>query len=94
MECNQIFFAGHAVRRMFRRSIKPIEVQEVLLSGEIIEDYPDEQPLPSSLMLGFVENRPLHLVVAIEESTKCCYIITAYVPDPAIWEADFRARRI
>ena len=93
VQCDQIFFSRHAITRMFERSISRHEVQEVLQTGETVEDYPNDKPFPSCLMLGFIENRPLHVVVAVEDSTKTCYIITAYDPDPLLWESDFRTRR-
>ncbi len=93
MECNRILFSRHAVTRMFERSISRYEVQEVLQAGEVIEDYPDDEPFASCLMLGFVDNRPLHVVIAVEDPSRTCYIVTAYDPDPSIWESDFRARR-
>ena len=78
---------------MFDRSIRHDEVTEVVRLGEVIADYPDDEPLPSCLMSGFVHGRPLHVVVAIEAGSASCYIITAYDPDPDLWEEDFRARR-
>jgi hypothetical protein len=78
---------------MFERAIGQPEVIEVINSGEIIAEYPDDEPFPSFLILGFVRSRPLHVVAAVEDETKDCYIITAYDPDPALWEEDFKTRR-
>jgi len=33
-------------------------VKEVLLSGEIIEDYPDSKAYPSALFLGCIKGEP------------------------------------
>jgi hypothetical protein len=93
MECNEILFTGHAVRRMFERSLTSTEVVDVVCSGEIIAEYSDDEPFPSCLMLGFVDGRPLHVVVAMEFLEKTCYIVTAYDPHPDLWESDFRKRR-
>jgi hypothetical protein len=93
MDCAKIFFSGHAIKRMFERSIGRAEVMEVIRSGDIIVEYPDDEPFPSRLMLGLSANRPLHVVVASDDGTGTCYIITAYDPDPALWESDFRTRR-
>ena len=93
MNCDHIWLSGHAVKRMFDRSIRHDEVTQVVRLGEVIADYPDDEPFPSCLMSGFVHGRPLHVVVAIEAGSASCYIITAYDPDPDLWEEDFRARR-
>jgi len=38
---------------MFERSIDHSEVAEAILLGEVIAEYPDDEPLPSLLILGF-----------------------------------------
>jgi len=93
MNCNQIIFSKHAITRMFARKLSKELVIEVLKKGESIATYPDDQPLPGRLLLGFDNKRPVHLVVAYDESEKTCIIITAYVPDLSIWEPDFKKRR-
>ena len=93
MNCNHIWFSGHAVKRMFDRSIRHDEVIEVIHHGEVIADYPDDEPFPSCLMLGFVHGRPLHVVVAVETKSSSCCIITAYDPDPNLWNKKFKIRR-
>ena len=75
MNCNHIWFSGHAVKRMFDRGIRHDEVTEVIRLGEVIADYPDDEPFPSCLMLGFVHGRPLHVVVAVETKSSSCYVI-------------------
>lgn len=35
-------FSDHAIKRMIKRSIDHHEVEEVVLRGEIIEEYPDK----------------------------------------------------
>ena len=62
-------------------------------NGEVIADYPDDKPYPSTLLLGFAEGRPVYVVVARNEETEDCYVVTVYVPDPTLWEDDFRSRR-
>lgn len=78
---------------MFRRQISADEVQHVLNSGKTIEDYPDDQPFPSSLLSGFVNQRPLHVVVAEDRRTGTCIIVTVYEPNPEHWEQGFERRR-
>lgn len=39
----------HALERMAERDIRRFDALEVLLSGELIENYPDDQPFPSAL---------------------------------------------
>ena len=54
MDYKNLYFSGHATLQMFKRKIQVEEVVEVLMTGEIIKDYPDDKPYPSLLMLGFI----------------------------------------
>jgi hypothetical protein len=79
---------------MFERAISPDEVHTALADGEVIADYPDDTPYHSMLILAFVGKRPLHVVVARDDSARNCYVITAYVVDQTLWESDFRTRKL
>ena len=92
MRCDRVVFSGHAVRRMFERRIGRDEVVAALPSGEVIAEYPDDLPFPSVLLLSTTNDQPLHIVVA-KDASDTCFIVTAYPPDPAIWNPDFRTRR-
>jgi hypothetical protein len=93
MEIDVLIFTRHAVEQMFRRRIAAEDVRIVVRTGELIADYPDDQPYPSRLILGHVGGRPLHVVLAWEAETKTGYVVTAYEPDLDLWEPGFRARR-
>ena len=83
----------HALHRMMQRGITRRHALQVILGGEVIEDYPSDAPYPSALMLGFVEDRPLHVVVALDATSERAYVITAYEPGLDRFEPDFRTRR-
>ncbi len=93
MDCREVKFSGHAVRRMFERGISVEDVLAVIVSGEVISDYPEDAPFPSCLILGFVSTRPIHVVTAREARSGTCYVITTYPPHPAQWSTDFKIRR-
>lgn len=76
---------------MFRRGISADEVETAIEYGDTIKDYPQDTPFPSQLKLYFVGSiRPIHVVVSQDAITRVCYIITAYEPDLAIWQPDFK----
>ncbi|MBC7555021.1 MAG: DUF4258 domain-containing protein [Taibaiella sp.] len=70
---------------MITRFIRSSEVEEVLIHGERIKDYPADKPYPSCLLLKFVNGRPLHVVVSQNADTGECIVITCYEPDPNVW---------
>jgi hypothetical protein len=78
---------------MLERDIGIEEIEHVVESGEIIEDYEDDTPFPSRLMLGRPGNRPLHVVVADEPDSDITHVITAYEPDPDQWDEGFQRRK-
>lgn len=90
-------FTEHARREMESESFGRIRIDEVLetlTGGEIIEEYPDDQPYPSCLILGRTRaDRPLHVVCAPVLAEQRLVVITIYQPDPARWEADFKGRK-
>ena len=63
-------FSGHAVRRMFEWSVQRDEVVKVLQNGDVIAEYPEDKPLPSFLLLGFIAGRALHVVAALDRTTQ------------------------
>lgn len=82
----------HAAKRLEQRGILLADVISCIQSGKIIEEYPDDYPFPSCLILGIsVADKFLHVVVGSNPET--LWIITAYYPDPSKWESDFMTRK-
>jgi hypothetical protein len=78
---------------MFERGFSVADVKSVLESGRAIEEYPEDHPLPSRLVLGFVGRRPMHVVAANDEEANETIIITAYEPSSEEWDEGFTKRR-
>ncbi len=78
---------------MENRGISVSDVLHVVDSGGQIEQYPEDTPFPSALMLGWIRERALHVVAARDAANDVTYIVTAYEPDPNEWNAEFRRRR-
>ena len=93
MDCATVLFSAHVVRRMYERGIDMDDLLEVIRGGEPIEEYPEDVPFPSRLVLGYVRGRPIHAVVARDAETSRCFAVTVYEPEPGRWSPDFRRRR-
>jgi len=93
VKVGKIDWQRHSLERMMERNISRNSVKQVLLEGELIEDYPDDTPYPSGLFLGWVEGEPIHVVVSLDFTSKWCFIITAYIPDLDHFEPDFKTRK-
>ena len=84
-------FTIHAFERCVERSISPQQVKSVILSGEVIEDYPEDKYGPSCLIYGVTnDGRIFHVQCSIDP----VWIITAYDPTltPEEWNKDYKRR--
>jgi Domain of unknown function (DUF4258) len=76
-------FSDHSVKRMIEKSVDRHEVEEVVLGGEIIEEYLDDKYSPSCLIYGKTsKGRNLHVQIAYPPLV---VVITTYEPDPKEW---------
>lgn len=82
----------HAARLLEQRGILLQDVISCIKTGEIIEQYPNDYPHPSCLVLGMsVNDNYLHVVIG--SNLEAIWIITAYFPDSKKWKSDFRTRK-
>ena len=59
----------HAAKRLEQRGIFLKDVISCIMNGEIIEQYPDDYPYPSCLILGMsIEDKYLHVVIGNHKS--------------------------
>ena len=86
-------FSGHVFKRMAERKFSPEMIKSVIENGTVIKSYPDDTPYPSRLILGFDEQRPVHVVSAYNSENDTEYVITVYEPDALKWSDDFTERR-
>ena len=85
----------HGIQRRMQRLPFPLQqVEQSLANCEVIEDYPHlYRPLPDCLVLSFVDGKPIHAVVAIDETHQLIFIIIVYQPDQGAWKNDWKTRR-
>lgn len=87
-----IIISLHGQLRLNERNITVDDVMNAIDNGEIIEQYPDDFPFPSCLILGLsINDVYIHIVVSMNDDK--IYLITAYIPDTDKWEADMKTRR-
>ena len=78
-DINNIEMSSHANMQCIKRIIDSKDVLNVLLYGEIIEQYPKDYPYPSCLELGLsLSDKPLHVCCAIGNGK--LWVIAAYYP--------------
>lgn len=90
----KILFITHALDQMNspERMISKDDVRDVIIKGEIVEDYPNDLRGHSCLMMGKTrEQRVVHVVCSPKDEYLA--IVTAYIPDPRKWRDDLKTRR-
>jgi hypothetical protein len=89
----RILFLPHAIRQMSKpdRMISTTDIRTVIEQGEVIENYPEDARGHSCLLLGFTDNRFLHVVCAPKDDYLA--IITAYLPSDQEWEDNYKKRK-
>ena len=92
LQAGSFEFTRHAFKRAVERNISDQEIKELAEHLELIEDYPDDKYSPSSLLLGFTQNkRAIHIQVSRAESDEV-RIITLYEPDSNQW-SEYKRRK-
>ena len=89
---DNVLISDHAAMRCRQRGIRIKEIRYAINNGEIIEQYPEDYPFPSCLILGKTSDGKLIHVVMSDEG-KMSRIITAYYPEKEKWNADFKIRK-
>lgn len=89
---NKIIWTAHALKRQLQRNISRDDVKAALMQGRIIEEYPQDYPNPSCLVLaGNIGGAALHVVCGVTENS--LWIITSYRPSERDWESDWATRK-
>lgn len=92
VQAGQYEFSSHAEEERQTEKISVEDVENAILKGEILEDYPEDRRGHSCLVLGYGnEGYPIHIVCGKTPSDKM-RIITVYIPSLPKW-VDERNRR-
>jgi hypothetical protein len=85
----------HAQQERLEDDLDVSEIETAILSGEVIEDYPDDPRGPSCLISGQAGNKAVHAVVGWArmrgEENRTLRLITVYIPKAPKW-SDPRTR--
>ncbi len=87
-----ISYRIHALERMFERNISCEELERIIRSGQLVENYTNNIPFPSKLVLGRANNRPIHVVYTFNKEEKSAIVVTVYEPDPRKWDRNLIRR--
>jgi hypothetical protein len=89
-----LVFTRHARKRILERGIRIDEVRTAIEAPTVLEEYPQDEPYPTRLVLGWAGDRPLHIVLAGPTVAGDTILVTLYEPDLERWEQGFLKRRL
>ena len=72
--------SSHADQEAADEDIDIADIRDAILNDEILEQYADTGRGPSCLILGFVRERPIHVVCGWRGES--VVIVTVYIPKP------------
>ena len=77
----------HAEKERYAEDITISDLETAISGGEILEDYANDPRGQSCLILGYSNNRPIHIVCGYTP-IKWVRIITVYIPKLPKWIND------
>ena len=75
----------HVIRSLMSKKLSVTDIENTLLSGDVLEEHHHELRGTSYLVCGFSDGRPVHLYVA-NGKNGCLIIIFAYIPSLPVWK--------
>ncbi len=91
----EVVVSEHGYDELANDSLFAREIVEGFAEAIVVEDYPRYAKGPCILTLqSDREGRPIHVVWGIPKGkTAPAVVVTAYRPNPDIWDEDFKERR-
>ena len=88
---NRYLITQHAQQRMGLRRITHEDMKYVVAEGDVVEEYPENQPDPKALFMADVRGEPLYVSCAFDGNR--AYIVTVHRYDPARWVDPWTRRK-
>lgn len=90
----KISWSMHAITKLRLEGLRKDAVEVCLRECDIIENYEMiGRPMPGCLVLGYINNQPAHVVLAVNDDFDQLFIITVYRPSSERWEDGWRTRK-
>ena len=88
-----MFWTYHVNMRLAGRFISREAILGAVDTFELVEAYPEDEYLPSYLLLGSMGGTALHVLCGADLKGDNVRIVTAYLPDAEKWMDGWKTRR-
>jgi len=90
----KILWSFHAVQKLRIEELRKSQIEDAFKNCVLVEDYDvGARPLPDCLVLGFINEEPVHAVVALDEDFDRILIVTVYRPSAERWKDGWKKRK-
>lgn len=86
-------YSLHVFQKLRLIDLGLAEFEQLLGSGEVIEELKDSSQQTREVVLLVEWARPLHLVVAVDFGQREERLVTVYEPRPSDWDDEFKVRK-
>ncbi len=87
IQTNKYEISLHGEKERYAEDITIEDLERAILNGEILENYPNDQRGKSCLILGYSDNKPIHIVCGYS-TNQWIRILTVYLPKKPKWTND------
>lgn len=85
--------SDHGYEELCKDAILIEDAVAGITTAVVVEAYPDRFRGPSVLTLQHDTNgRPIHVMWVVSADRGTAVLVTAYRPDPRLWDSDFKQR--
>lgn len=76
---------------MGQRKVSDQDMKHVVVSGDVVEQYPNSLPFPKFLFMALVRKEPLYISCAFDGTY--AHIVTVHWYDPEVWSDPWTRRK-
>ena len=91
VRCGEYLLSLHADEERRADGLDIADLEEALLNGQMLEEYPEDRRGSSCLVYGTSQGQPIHVVCGKNRS-EWMVVVTVYIPSEPKWQSPTKRR--